>query len=168
MDRTSGQRASDGELLHLRRTITPYVGQTSIFAAVTLLEFSVAYMRHAWDLLWIVAVMWVLYGLYVLFFGLRYGIFWDSTGVIMRASGGPPRRIGFDEIAEVRYETAGASEYLSQARPFRRLVIRGRRNPAEASIDVSLRHFRPDDIKALLAMIHERRPELTVPAIPLH
>lgn len=81
----------------------------------------------------------------------------------MRASGGPDRRIRFDEITEIKYEI-GASE----SRPFRRLVILGRHNVPDAFIDVSLRHFQMDDIQKLLSDIHEHRPELTLPAIPLN
>ena len=103
--------------------------------------------------------------IYVVIFGLRYQIHWDNTGVVMRASGGPDRRIDFNQITKIEYEKASAAEFNSQSRPYRRLVIHGRRNTPDAFIDISLRHFRPDDIGRLLRTIHQHRPELILPTV---
>lgn len=116
-------------------------------------------------MLWLPAVLWVLYALYVYFFQLKYRILFDDSRVIMRASGAN-RYISFGEISHVRYEIAQPSEFATQSRPFRRIVICGSRHADNNFIDVSLRHFRMEDIRALLTMIHRARPDLTIPAIP--
>ena len=153
---------NDGKLHNLRRTFTPYIGQTFIFSAVTLFLLVVACRGGQWSLLWGAAVIWPLYAIIVLI-GLRCRVLYDDTGVIMRASGGPDRHIRFDEISEIKYEI-GATE----SRPIRRLVILGGLDVPDAFIDVSLRHFRLDDIQKLLSDIHEHLPELSLPAIPLN
>ena len=86
----------------------------------------------------------------------------------MRASGGPERHIGFDEITKIRYEVAGATEVLAQSRPFRRIVIFGAKDDPNSRIDISLRHFRGQDIKNLMSTICERRPDVSIPAIPFN
>jgi len=147
----------------LHRTVTPYVGQSAIIAAVTVLLAFVAIMKAQWGLLWAVGLIWVLFALYVIFSGLKYRIFWNEEGLTMSASGGADRRISFDEITEVRRETAKTDEFLSQARPFRRLVVLGPRRDPDTRIDISLRHFRASDIDRLMTEIRARRPDLTLP-----
>ncbi len=149
----------------LRRTITPYVGQSIIIVGVTILVLYVARKDAQWGFLWGVALIWALFTSYVYFFGMKYRVFWNEEGVTMSASGGPRRSIKFDEITEVRYETASPNELLSQSRPFRRIVIFERRRDPNGWIDVSLRHFRLDDIDRLLMEIKRRRPDIELPAV---
>jgi len=92
-------------------------------------------------------------------------VLWDSNGVVMRASGIGERRIAYDSISEVKIERANANEFMTQARPFRRIVIHGNIQHQPTSIDVSLRHFAPKDIDELLAEIRVRRPDLTIPHV---
>ncbi len=141
----------------LRRTITPYIGQSLILVGVTVLLFCVALRKQQWDLLWAAGVIWVLYASFVLLFGMKYEVSFDDQGVNMKASGGPERRIRFEEIKEVRYETASGGEFLAQARPFRRIVILGPQRQPNGKIDISLRHFRTEDINSLLMAIRTRK-----------
>jgi hypothetical protein len=150
----------------LRRTVTPYIGQTLIILLFAIFVSWVASMKQQWGLLWCAGLIWPLWASYILIFGLRYRIIWNDAAIIMRASGGPERQIGFDEITEIRYEVAGATEFLAQSRPFRRIVILGRKSHPKTLIDISLRHFRTQDIKNLMNAIHERRPDIAMPAIP--
>jgi len=107
-------------------------------------------------------VIWVLFAGLV-WIGLKYRVFWDSTDVIQHASGLPEKHIAFDKITEIRIERAPVSAFLAMPRPFRRVAIYGRRHDSAAFIDISLRHFRLEDIEELLTAIRERRPDLTVP-----
>ncbi|HEY1801499.1 MAG TPA: hypothetical protein VGG46_11250 [Terriglobales bacterium] len=152
----------------LRRTVTPYIGQTLIIFMFTIFVSWVAYTKQQWGLLWCAGLIWPLWASYILLFGLRYRIIWNDAGILMRASGGPERHIGFDEITEIRYEVAGATEFLAQSRPFRRIVILGRRSDPKTLIDISLCHFRTQDIKNLMNAIRERRPDMTIPTIPFN
>jgi hypothetical protein len=152
--------------VYLRLTITPYRGQAVIFGLVTVFSVGVAAVKQEWGLLVVGGVPWLFFALQIFLFGLRYRVLWNDDGVIMRATGGPERRIPFDEISSIRYETAGPSERAAQSRPFRRIVIHGRKYARNAFIDVSLRHFRIEDIQKLLAAILARRPDLELPMIP--
>jgi hypothetical protein len=150
---------SDRKLEPLRRTITPYRGQIVIYSVITILSLFVAHRSPQWPFAWTLIVIWA--GLAVsVYFGLRYSVLWDGTGVVMRASR-VERHIRYDEITEIKVETAPA-----QSRPFRRIVVHGDRRDPNAFVDISLRHFRPSDIDELLAVIRTRRPDLLVPAIP--
>jgi hypothetical protein len=134
-----------------------------IFSAITIFLLLVAYRTSQWGLAWSPVAIWGGFAV-IVYFGLRYRVLWDETGVVIRASGIGERRIEYDQISEIRIERAAANEFLAQARPFRRVVIYGNAVHPE-SIDISLRHFQPRDIDELLGEIHLRRPDLVVPTI---
>jgi hypothetical protein len=154
---------SEANLKALRRTITPYVGQTLILAGVTAFCAYVAFKKSEWEFLWVIALIWALFGLYVVLFGLKYRVLWDGSGVVMRASGGPERRIQFDEVSEIDLELGA-----SQSRPFRRLVVYGDKGNPDEFVDVSLRHFRLEDIRELVEAIRAHRPDLALPVLPMN
>jgi hypothetical protein len=154
--------------MNLRRTITPYIGQTMILVGITGFFVYVAHRTSEWKILWAAAAMWPLFALAYLYFGLKYRVLWDSIGVYMRASGMKEERlIRYEDITSIRYETAQASEFAAQSRPFRRIVVEGRGYKRNAFVDISLRHFRLEDIKELLTEVHVRRPDLTIPKIKI-
>lgn len=152
------------EMSSLRRTVTPYIGQSVIIAGVILLLVYVALKRGQWDLLWTAALIGVLFMSYIFFFGMKYRVSWNEKGLKMKASGGSMRSIPFDDITEVRCETASSDEFLSQARPFRRLVVIGSSRDPSGQIDISLRHFQAQDVHKLMEVIREQRPDLTLPS----
>ncbi len=159
---------ADRKLVHLRRTIAPYVGQTVILAGVTVYLTYVSHARSDWRGMWALAIIWPLYAFSTLYFGLKYRVLWDETGLVMRASGLAERRIELDEITGISSEFADVTELLAQSRPFRRIVVHGRKHDPKAFVDISLRHFRLDDIEELLATIRTRRPDLHVPTVPMN
>jgi hypothetical protein len=159
------QVTSHGQLTPLRRTIQPYVSLIVIcagFAALCIFGFI---KTSESLLLWLPIVPLVLYGVFVVCFGLKYKVLWNQESVIMRASGGPERRIRFDEITLVRNEIASASDVLAQSRPFRRIAIYGDTRDPQARVDISLRHFALDEINQLLNAIGSCRPDLDIPTI---
>jgi len=158
---------SEGGLVPLRRTIQPYVGQTLILVLVTAFAVFESVSSSDWNFMWAPAVFLPLYGIYFLYFGLQYRVFWDKESVVMRASGGPERRIHLDEITSVKNEVSSAKEVAVQSRPFNRIVVFGREGDPNARVDISLRHFDPKDIDQLLTTIHRCRPDLDVPVLRL-
>jgi hypothetical protein len=149
--------------MNLRRTIQPYVGQTIIFTGLTIFFVYLSLKTSDWQItIWWVALGLPLAAFAYVYFGLKYRVLWDETGVYMRASGGPERQIGFDEITSVKYELAA-----ERSRPFRRIVIHGATHDPKAFVDVSLRHFRLDDINEMMCAIREQRPDLRVPTVAM-
>jgi|KBSMisStaDraftv2_1062788.scaffolds.fasta_scaffold1309316_1 hypothetical protein len=153
------------KLVELRRTITPYVGHTIILVGITVYLAYVAQKTSQWGLLWGAALLWPLFAFAYFYFGLKYRVFWDETGVVMRASGLKERRIRYEEISHVWYERANVTESLSQSRPFRRIVVWGHKRDPKAFVDISLRHFKLEDIRELLNSIRSHRLDLTIPTV---
>ena len=153
--------------MNLRRTFQPYVGQTILLAGVSIFVCYEAVRTSDWKFALSPLVIWVAFGLYVLI-ALKYRVRWDDTGVYMLASGAPQRFIPFDEITDIRYELAGPSEFGAQSRPFRRIVIHGHKRDPKALVDVSLRHFRLNDINAMMTAIRQHRPDLKVPTVSMN
>ena len=151
----------------LARTATPYIGQSVLFSAITLFSLGVALKTSQWNLLWAMLGASLLWMAQMLYFGLKYRVGWDASGVHMWASGlkNGPRTIPYDEISSIHYEIAGAGNVWPQSRPFRRVAIYDKKERPATFIDVSLRHFRLRDIDELLKQIRTKRPELHVPSI---
>ncbi len=150
------------DLVPLRRTIRPYVGQIVILAAVTAFAVYESFASSDWGFMWAPAVFLPLYGVYFLYFGVKYRVLWDKDSVVMRASGGAERRIQFDEITSVKNERSSAGDVLAQSRPFFRIAVYRNRDP-NGFVDISLRHFRLEDVEELLTAIRKSRPDLSVP-----
>jgi hypothetical protein len=153
------------ELIPLRRTFQPYVGQTLILVIATAFAVYGSVASSHWKIMWAPAVYWPLFGIYFFCFAMKYKVLWNKASVVMHASGGPERCIHFDEITSVKYEVSSASDMLAQSRPFRRIVVCGRKNDPNARVDISLRHFDLNDISQLLTALHAHRPDLDIPTI---
>ena len=80
---------------------------------------------------------------------------------------GAERRIQFDEIASVKKEVSSAGDVLAQSRPFSRIAVYPNRDPG-GFVDISLRHFKLEDVEELLAAIRKRRPDLSVPGTSIN
>jgi hypothetical protein len=156
---------SDRVLVPLRRTFRPYVGQLLILTAVTVFAVYESVASSDWGFMWAPAVFLSLFGIYFLYFGMKYRVLWNEDSVVMRARGGPEQRVSFGEITSVGKETSSAGEVLAQSRPFRRIVICGRKDDPKMRVDISLRHFDLNDIGQLLTAIHAHRPDLDIPTI---
>lgn len=146
----------------LRRTFTPYAGGCVILCAFTLLElFAAIQLRDLSVFLWTCPPFWAIAALYVLL-ARRYRVLYSRDGVTM-CWDFRKRTITYEDITSIRYETASLADGNFMTRPFRRIVIHGRRKDRNAYIDVSLRHFEPGDIEALFRELSGLRPDLTIP-----
>lgn len=143
----------------LRRTFAPYAGQTVILSLATIGSLAVAWEKSTWGLPIAMAVAWGFYAVFVAI-SLRYRISYGQEYIRRRASGGPDVVIKVQDVAEVVRELATAGEMVAQSKPFRRIRISDR---SGQSIDVSLKHFRSEDINVLLHWLHRSRPDLSMP-----
>ena len=145
----------------LRHTFTPYISFIIIFLALTTLAGFACAKTSDWrSFCEITATVGVLLAFFP-YLGLRYKVLWDGSAVTMHASGGRERRISYQDISSIEFEVGAA-----KSRPFRRIVIHGQNHDANGFVDVSLRHFNLEDIRALMRTIHERRPDLAIPKAP--
>ncbi len=108
-------------------------------------------------------------GIVIIFFGIaiyidtRYRICWQDGKVVQRAANGAITTIKVDEIERIEQETSDLQTLLSMSRPFRRITIYGNTSEGMKVIDVSLKHFNLDDVRKLMKVIHDHRPDLPMP-----
>ena len=153
----------NGPSRYLRRTVSPYMGQIIILSLITLYLLFVSIKTHSWGALLPAPVLWLLSSTQ-LYFGLKYKIIWTDKEVCQEASGGPKVCIQYSEMTNVRSEISKPGEMLAASRPFRRIAIyAGDPRGAGKFIDVSLKHFAADDVRKLMRIVHDRRPDLILP-----
>ena len=144
---------------NLRRTFAPYAGQTVILSLASIGSFAVAWEKSVWGLFGAMAVPWGFYAVFVAI-SLKYRISYGQEYIRRRASGGPDAVIRYDDIESVELGSANASEMVAQSAPYRRIRIS---DGGDMPINISLRHFRDEDIRRLMAVIHQKRPDLGLP-----
>ena len=75
--------------------------------------------------------------------------------------------IPVNEITSIKkgasFERLKSSQGITR-RVFRRIAIYQEKSDGTVKfVDVSLKHFIPEDIKKLMTLIHEKRPDLEIP-----
>ena len=150
----------------LRRTVIgSYVLLPAIFVLITAAGIPYIIRTHDLTPVAILAVALILFVLPVIYMGLRYRIWWRDGRIVMRAGGfaGTIVTMDVNDIARVQQETSKAQALAKMNRPFRRIAIYGKTAQGFPYIDVSLKHFNLDDVRKLMKLIHERRPDLEMP-----
>jgi hypothetical protein len=108
-------------------------------------------------------VAWLLF-LFLARIGLKYKISWTNQMICQEASGGAKVCIAYGEITQIVSEISKPGELLSASRPFRRIAIHAQESSGnEKLIDVSLKHFVANDVRDLMHMIRDHRPDLSMP-----
>ncbi len=153
----------NGQSQYLGRTISPYLGQIIILSLTTLFLLFVSIKTHEWGPLLSAPFFWLLFSI-LIYIGLKYKISWTDKEVCQEASGGPKICIQYSWITNVTSEVSKPGEVLAASRPFRRIAIYAE-DPqgARSFIDVSLKHFAIEDVRKLMRVVHDRRPDLALP-----
>jgi hypothetical protein len=147
----------------LRRSTQPYQALAIIFTCVTILMIVTSFRQHDWSPITAMGIGWLLFGA-IVFIGTRYRVWWKSSGAItQRAANYAITAIHVHEITRIEQETSDLSTLVSLRRPFRRIAIYAEHAGSIKFIDVSLKHFAPSDIRKLMRVIHEQRPDLVLP-----
>ncbi len=150
--------------LILHRTIAPYAGIPIVIFLITLLWIPYMIKNNDWSPLASVAIM-VALCLLIISMGSSYQI-WYSNNTIFRKAAGFQKiitSIKLEDIKNIKEEVSDLNTLLKLNRPLRRITIYGKTSDGSSSIDVSLKHFKLEDIHKLMKLIHEHRPDISIP-----
>jgi hypothetical protein len=145
----------------LRRDFQPYVGMgiANVFSVlmVGIMAIDTKTWAPLWEFGWLPPLLfagWV-------YLGMRYRVSYTDIGIEMIASGLAPAFIQFDGIARIENEVS-----IQRGRPLRRIAIYSSKQGGKVKwVDVSLKHFKIEDIRVLLDMIRQKRHDLEIPQI---
>ena len=153
----------------LRRSTAPYRTLSIVFSLVAIWGFvmavtsgSLALNSGYWNLFW-TGLMLIGSYLPVIYMGYRYRIVLQEGVIIQKAFNMRDVAIKIQDISLIKVESSSASDVAKMNRPFTRIAIYSGTGKARSFIDVSPKHFIADDIRRLMRVIHEQRPDLTVP-----
>jgi hypothetical protein len=118
------------------------------------------------DILLVLTVIFFLYFAFLYFLNSRYQIFLENAEITMRAaslSADPkaPTSIKISDITLIKREVSDVHTTVKLKRPFQRISIYDKSD--NKFIDISLKHFLMQDIRKLMKLIKEKRPDLDVP-----
>jgi hypothetical protein len=148
--------------LVLRHSIVPYRTLGAFFLVIMVWAFVVSYRSGKWSTFESALLIAAVYSLQVAQ-GLWYQIRIDNGVIWQRAFGKRRVSIAIHDISSVGQEMSDAKTLVAMNRPFRRITIRGSTAGEAGSIDVSTKHFVAADIRRLMHIIHESRPDLSLP-----
>ena len=148
--------------LVLRHSLVPYGTLGVVLIPVVVFCVVVSVRSGKWELFVAALVGCGIWSLIILMM-LWYRV-WLEDGVIHQRAFGMSRvSIGIDEITSVGRQVSNAAELARMNRPFRRICIEASTNVGKKFIDVSLKHFVRADIKELMNVINQARPDLVMP-----
>lgn len=139
-----------GPVLGLPIIILPWL----MFGAIT---------SNDWKSILPIAIFFLFLFLIIAWFQLDYRIWWKDSTIFQKATGGGITAIKPDEIRQIQQEKSDAQTLFAMRRPARRITIYAETHEGPKVIDVSLKHFNTRDIRKLMKMIHEQRPDLDMP-----
>ena len=147
----------------LRRSAEPYIGFAVIWALVTVFMIVPSLKTHNWGPLGAALLGGLVFYVPIVFMGTRYRNWWKDGEIIQRAANYSMVTIRSSEITTVKPEVSDAQTLISLRRPFRRIAIYAGDGSNKRFVDVSLKHFKHEDIRKLVDYIHKRRPDLSLP-----
>jgi len=143
----------------LRRRFGPILG-FPIFLCIPLIALTFGSLKtNNFDWIKIVIPTFILLYGFMLFFQLGYRLIFKDNKIIQRASNGEITTIEINEIENIKQETSDTQTLISLRRPSNRITIYAK----EKIVDVSLKHFKSEDVRKLMKIIHDHRPEITIP-----
>jgi hypothetical protein len=148
--------------LVLRHSIVPYRTLGAFFLVIMVWAFVESHRTGKWGEFKSAALVSGIYSLHIVLglwyqIGLHDGIIWQ------RAFGKRRVSIAIRDISSVGQEVSDAKTLVAMNRPFQRITIRGSTAGKASSVDVSTKHFVAADIRRLMHIIQESRPDLSLP-----
>jgi hypothetical protein len=123
----------------------------------------VGILRGAWEPLEFASILLIFLAAWTIL-QMGYRIEYSEFSVTQRAFGVQAVTIAFEDISKVQTESRGGAGVFAIRRPFRRISIYGgRKTGTDEYIDVSLKHFRAEDIRRLGRAISSTRRDLALP-----
>jgi hypothetical protein len=158
----------------LRHSLQPYGGFVVIYAALAIFFVIASVTTNNWKdsvpLLSFLTAAFVILVVFWAFLNSRYRVaLEDGTLVMQSASLFNKSRaltsIKIADITSVKKEISDTHSAIKLRRPFRRIAIYAGQGDGAKWIDVSLKHFKLEDIRKLLRGIRDSRPDLDVPEV---
>lgn len=149
----------------LRRVYGPYAIWPIVIVLLAVVWWPYVANSHNWSpVLEISAVLGPLIVL-IIYAMSRYRISYRNGTIVTRSGGfgGEIRIIRIDDITRLKQEASDVHTLLKLARPSHRITIYANTPDGETFTDVSLKHFNREDVRRLIKIIHDRRPEIGMP-----
>lgn len=147
----------------LRHALSPSLVWVVMIGSVDVFLLFVMLRGHQfnWNIVSTIAFLSAM-SIFIISLNLRYTITWDGAAIVQTAFGLSEVSIKPDEITKVRLETSDVRTLFKANRPYNRIAIYA----GNKFIDVSMKHFKLEDIRKLMAVIRETRPDLPIDKLP--
>lgn len=146
----------------LRIIIDPYVLVPLVCLAVGVMSIPYIIKTNDWSPIWCLLILCMIYA-WIPYTSIRYRIWWQDGTIFQQSADRIMTSISISDINQIKRESSDLNTLLSLRRPSRRLTVYGDTSEGSKVIDVSLIHFNLQDVRKLMKMIHNKRPNLEMP-----
>lgn len=148
----------------LKRNLSPIMIWVIMIGGIDLMLLLSAFSRKEFDFGAIWSIVFIsLLAAFIIYQNLCYTITWNGASIIQTAFGLHRITIEPSAITAIRSESSNIGTLVRANRPSNRIAIYAGEN---RFIDISLKHFQFDDIRKLVGILHELRPDLSWNQIP--
>ncbi|HLI17568.1 MAG TPA: hypothetical protein VKV22_04755 [Rhodanobacteraceae bacterium] len=147
----------------LRRRVSPNAIWVAIACAIDLFLLSAMLRQHHfyWNVFGAIVLL-AAWALLIVWLNFRYTISWSGSAIVQTAFGLGEISIAATNITAIKSETSNTRTLIMANRPYRRISVYG----DGKFIDISLKHFKFEDIRKLIAIVRDARPDLSMSELP--
>jgi hypothetical protein len=151
------------DIFRLRHTLSPSIMWIVMLGGVDMLLLYAMISEHAfnWNIIGTIALISSM-AIFIVSLNLRYTITWIGNAIVQTAFGLPKTTIKLTDITKIRFEISDTRTLFKANRPYNRVAIYGKNK----FVDVSMKHFKIEDIRKLVAAIRRTRPDLPMDKLP--
>lgn len=146
----------------LRLVARPYMLYPILIVFLVVISLPYIIRTHDYGML-AGPILVLFFSVIIVYFGTRYRVWWRNGNIVMRSADKIFVIISVEDIKSIKQETSDLHNVVKMRRPVRRISIYSNTLDGDKFIDISLKHFNLEDIRKLINLIHERRPDLEMP-----
>jgi len=150
------------DYLALRITIEPYVLFPIIILILVGIYVPYVQRTNDWNPIYFLTLLLLIYS-WISYTSMRYRIWWEKGRVYQRSGDMIITSVDINDIKEIKQESSDLATLAAYNRPSKRITLYAETSEGPEQIDVSLIHFKINDVKGLMRRIHEKRPDLEMP-----
>ena len=148
----------------LRRVFGPYAIWPFVILLLVIVWVPAGLRTHDWSGLEAIGALLplIVIAIYIM---SRYRVSWENGTIITRSGGFGygVRSIDIKDIISIKQERSDIHTLMKMVRPASRITIYAKTSEGMTFTDVSLKHFNLVDVRKLMKLIHEHRPDLEMP-----
>lgn len=146
----------------LRHNLWPNLIMPIIFLLLFPLLIVVAIKINDWSMVKFMVIFALIVSAFDVWFKIKCNVWFKDDKIFLKVVGGY-MTMKINKIQKIKEERSFNIIYYNDNRPSWRISVYGEASKEPGIIDISLNLFKTEDVRKLMKIIHEYRPDLDMP-----